>query len=310
MKVNNYNIHNAVYDDVIITANDIFVCALGNELRSLYMLKKISKKLPLSNIIVFCFPNIINKEVRDYLSKHSFSTINTTYKNYSLAIETIKNRYQSSAKPCNIHVDFSAMPRDWYSRMPMVISPLLSPEENLFFWYVEATGYQSIPNAGISSFNYFFGSPTIRPDNKRTHVLALGYDSIRTQAAISMLDPDSYITCMAYDYENKKIKDMVLKVNEDIISHSTLFLSLPIHDFEFMLSKLCEITADSLTDGDVILVPDGPKPLIFAMSLVPSIIGKKGITCLHISRNLEHEVLNESNNVYASDKIVGFSLTE
>lgn len=65
-------------------------------------------------------------------------------------------------------------------------------------------------------------------------------------------------------------------------------LALHMEDFEFMVSKLCDTVNELLPVGEVILIPDGPKPLIFALSLVPDLVGKHGVTCLHISRNNEN----------------------
>ena len=80
-------------------------------------------------------------------------------------------------------------------------------------------------------------------------------------------------------------------------------VALHIEDFEFMVSKLCDTTNELLPAGDVILIPDGPKPLIFALSLVPNLVRKHGITCLHITRNNEHF---EAVDVIATGTVHGF----
>ena len=80
-------------------------------------------------------------------------------------------------------------------------------------------------------------------------------------------------------------------------------IALHLNDFEFMVSKMCETANELLPSGDIILIPDGPKPLIFAMSLVPLMIEKNGITCLHITRNKDHF---EAVDVYATGVVCGF----
>ena len=72
-----------------------------------------------------------------------------------------------------------------------------------------------------------------------------------------------------------------------------------------MVSKLCDTANELLPVGDVILIPDGPKPLIFALSLVPDLVGKQGITCLHIARNNDYF---ESVDVTPTGKVCGFLL--
>lgn len=72
-----------------------------------------------------------------------------------------------------------------------------------------------------------------------------------------------------------------------------------------MFSKLCEIAIEYSGDKSVIFVPDGPKPLIFAMSLVPLYLDKEGISCIHIYRNVQ---IKEYVDVTPTDEILGFSL--
>ena len=81
-------------------------------------------------------------------------------------------------------------------------------------------------------------------------------------------------------------------------------MALRLDDFSFMISKLRDLANELLSTGDVILVPDGPKPLIFAMSLIPDLLNKNGLTCLHISRNSDFSVVD----VTATGTINGFSI--
>ncbi|MFR3529035.1 MAG: hypothetical protein ACLTTZ_00490 [Lachnospiraceae bacterium] len=122
---------------------------------------------------------------------------------------------------------------------------------------------------------------------------------------LNILDPDSYVTCNAYNKNNSEINENVHLVNSRVISMATMEISLQIDDFSFMIAKLCEVVREFLPLGDVILVPDGPKPLIFAMSLVPLLIDKAGITCLHVSRNKD---FYNAVNVKPTDFIYGFSV--
>ena len=72
-----------------------------------------------------------------------------------------------------------------------------------------------------------------------------------------------------------------------------------------MISKMKGIINEYYYAGesDVVLVPDGPKPLIFVMSMMPWIMDKAGISCLHIIRNSK-EV--KKNNVKAKGTVIGF----
>ena len=72
-----------------------------------------------------------------------------------------------------------------------------------------------------------------------------------------------------------------------------------------MIAKLRELTNESIATAGVIFVPDGSKPLIFAMSMIPQLLNKVGVTCLHVTRNEEHI---RKLGIKANGMIVGFSL--
>ena len=74
-----------------------------------------------------------------------------------------------------------------------------------------------------------------------------------------------------------------------MIQSASLVVSLPLDNFEGMVDKLCGLAYDLLLkNAQVIFIPDGPKPLIMAMSIVPQLINRPGITCLHIASNTNY----------------------
>ena len=306
---------NQEFDTMFLNKNDIFICAFGYESRSLALYKKIKSVILASNILVFIFDDY---EKYDYIANQIDEVINEE----EVIIEKVK--YESVIEVCNrikkmiqakmlseetitIHIDYSSMPRKWYCRLPLLLRSNLREEDKVLFWYVAGrypVDYEAYPSAGIDSFSVL-GKPSLRIGTKRMHVVGLSYDAVRTSAMISILDPDSYITCNAYNRDNKEISDNVRFVNEQVISRANMEISLRIDDFSFMISKLCEIANEFLPLGDVILLPDGPKPLIFAMSIVPLLLEKPGVTCLHVSRNKEYY---SAVNVEPTDVIYGFSV--
>jgi hypothetical protein len=58
--------------------------------------------------------------------------------------------------------------------------------------------------------------------------------------------------------------------------------------------------------GDVILVPDGPKPLVLAASLVPEFLCKPGIVSFHVRRRKTEHL--STVDVSAAGDIYGFSV--
>ena len=310
-------IANASFSSDSFLPDDLFVCAVGYETRSFHLLSKAIKSITLDNILAFKFPDLINARENGEMPEELLSAcakidfVEASYETQEFAVKTILNfiKQKKSSKPIRIHIDYSSMPRGWYCVLPQSISKELRPTDLVFFWYVDGEypdSYVNYPSAGIHSFAYFSGKPSLRTNKKRLHIISLSYDVIRTQATISLLDPDAFIACVAYDSRNSIIHDNVLKINHAVISHSDMLVSLRMDDFEFMVAKLREIANEYVAEWDVIFVPDGPKPLIFAESLIPIILKEKGVSCLHIKRNKKYFNPVE---VLPTENVIGFVVT-
>lgn len=305
---------NEQFQETMIGKNDIFICAFGYEKRSYFLYDKVSSRLSADNIQIFLFDDYAqsdelkqkierikaNKNVIVEMAKYDGG------KNVQEKIIQLVNCRKKQDERLVFHIDYSSMPRSWYSALPIILKKMLGEEDKVYFWYVAGRypgDYEEYPSAGIDSFT-LLGKPSLRTEGRRTHVVGLSYDTVRTQAMISILDPDTFIACNAYDPYHKEISNNVKSVNSQLLSQAWMEITLQIDDFSFMISKFCEIANEFLSLGDVIFVPDGPKPLIFAMSLVPELIDKVGVTCLHVSRNKN---LYKVVDVEPTNTIFGFS---
>lgn len=293
-----------------IKKTDIFICAVGYEIRSQFLLNKIKDKIEMDNILVLFF--------EDY---ETYPHVKTYRGSLDEKITRSENKYDGGdnvqktivefinehlVDGGTVHIDYSSMPRNWYYQLPLN-TELLKHRVN--YWYVSGKypmSYEVYPSAGIEGYSVI-GRPSLRMKHKRLHVIGLGYDTVRTKALISILDPDMYSVCAAFETSNQEISDNLHLANSQIISQAISKVSLQMDDFSFMVAKLCEIAIEFLPLGDVVFVPDGPKPLIMAMSLVPLILKREGISCLHVSRNNQ---CYEPVMVEASNTILGFEVKE
>lgn len=313
MKVLNFN--NEDFEKVQYNSNSLFVCALGYEERSYYIFDKMKNKIPVENMIIFAFKDFINTtDKRDMFAEdrfHDIDMIPVHYDDYSKFCKKLTEFIDQKREQCislNVHIDYSQMPRLWYCSLPKILASVIDDNIKVYFWYSEGeyqSDYEEFPTGGIDAFVPFGGMPSLRTNLQRTHILGLSYDNIRTEGILSVLDPEQIITCNAYNSQFKQINDNVLKINQNIINRAMLSTSLHIEDFEFMLSKIAELANEFLPIGDVVIIPDGPKPLIFAMSLVPTVIEKKGIVCLQVLRNNTYKNYTE---VKSNGRIIGFSI--
>ena len=306
-------IKNKTFDINNIKNDNIFICAIGYETRSFYLYNKVENIIKDSNKLVICYKdyNITeeNKAKISNINDNASITLrifeyHDTENAIDCILEFVKKRLLG--KETVVHIDYTAMPRSWFCRLALKLRN--NQQYSSFFWYTEGKypdDYKQYPGAGIDQFMLFSGKPSLRI-NKRFHMFGLSYDCLRTQAMISILDPESYIVCYASNSKNEIIKKNLRTINDQIISQSRISVSLHVEDFESMIYKLRETVLDFAAIGDVVLVPDGPKPLIMAMSLIPDIVCVHGISCLHVSRNKKYY---SPIDVTAIDSIIGFTLS-
>jgi hypothetical protein len=187
--------------------------------------------------------------------------------------------------PTEIHVDYSCMPRLWYCALPELIKSIIGENDQVYFWYSPGEYPEAdYPSAGIEDFKIFSGKPSLGT-KMRTHIFGLGFDRIRSKAIWSVLDPQNLICFYADPGTKPEYVDRVKKDNEDLIRESKSIFTVPISDFVYCYSAIKDIVREYARIGDVILVPDGPKPLVLASSMIPySIEADNGIVCFHVSR--------------------------
>lgn len=307
-------IKNIKFSNELFHENDLCIFAVGYEKRSYYLLDEVSSLANPPKRMIFAFDDYKSNECAKSkvaeLEKIKLQPVFMKYSDSQAVHEKILDAVKGMIvrnKSVVVHIDYSSMPRSWYCKLPMKLKDIIREEDRVYFWYSEGeypASYEEYPSAGIDAFSFYSGKPSLEIENKRIHILALGYDAIRTQAIISITDPDYLVACYAYNPTREHFAENIKNVNSVFLSKAAMLVALRLDDFSFMISKLRDLANELLSTGDVILVPDGPKPLIFAMSLIPDLLNKNGLTCLHISRNSDFSVVD----VTATGTINGFSI--
>lgn len=309
-----YDFSNFQYTD--LCDNDILICALGYEVRSYYLLRKNWETRNKDNTLVILFEDLN----RESLPPDLLDGINSSEITTSVCSYTQGNKFQETVLKYlrgiagtefgNIYIDYSSMPRNWYCYLPHRVEETFSDTSiSLIFLYVPGIypeEYEIYPTAGIDSLRLFSGGALPRIDSQTTHLIALSYDTIRTQGLLDMLEPEFLIVCYVYDTPEKKAE--IESLNEDIIRRASVSIAFPMDDFVYIMQKLNEIILEQTRDGQIVIIPDGPKPLILSMSLSSLLVDiEDGITCLHVNRNEQLE----NNKIPVSareDKIYGVKI--
>ncbi len=203
-----------------------------------------------------------------------------------------------------VHLDYSSMPRMWYCQLFDSILKTARPIDRIFMWYSGgAYDGAEFPTAGISDVSLFSGRPSINP-SFRTHIFGLGFDRIRASAIYRVIDPQNLI-CFIGGTRQEYV-ERVKHDNMDLLAAARSVFTAPVEDFPSALARITEVARDYTALGDVVLVPDGPKPLVLASSLVPMLLKRNGIVSLHVRRRKSPDA--GRIDVQPSGSVYGFSL--
>jgi hypothetical protein len=220
-------------------------------------------------------------------------------------VDVVTTTLNKDESPLEVHVDFSCMPRRWYCSIPGKLAGVLRSCDRAFFWYTPGQYVPGdLPATGVNDLELFSGTASLR-STFRTHVFGLGFERARTQAIWSVMDPQNLVCFYADPAASSGYVQRVRDQNRDILLACQHTLTLPLNDIVKCIARLRDVTLDFLHHGDVILVPDGPKPLILAASLIPLMQPGPGITCFHIRRRRRRP--EHAYDVKASGQPVGFS---
>lgn len=186
--------------------------------------------------------------------------------------------------PIEVHVDYSCMPRLWYCDLPCLLLNALRPHDKAFLWYTPGE-YPDVdyPTAGVEDFRVFSGRPSLNP-RVRTHIFGLGFDRVRSQAIWSVLDPQNLVCFYADPAVKASYVERVRSDNRDVLSAANHAFSVPLDNFIYAYGLIASVVTEFRSIGDVVIVPDGPKPLILASSLIPMRLAVPGVLCFHVTR--------------------------
>lgn len=224
--------------------------------------------------------------------------------------EKIKGRILDAIKAAGqerveIHIDYSCMPRQWYCNFPAELESVVRPDDKIYFWYSlgDYHKHDEYPTAGFSDFEPFAGAPSLSA-RSRTHLLGLGLDKIRSHSICSVVDPQNLVCFYPIRIGDQDYTKRIRDDHRDIFRQASFECALPMDDFAHSLSQLCSLAREFRAVGDVILLPDGPKPLILASALVPLRINQPGICSYFVSRMKPRDY--KPVDVTATGYIMGF----
>lgn len=277
----------------------LFVFVITCEERSVYAYNQLRSHVDFSKDNLLCFI------IEDYdceQIEHNVSMINheeieiyrLKKEKYKDFIDIIRDRIETlRRKDENVKIcfDYSSMPRYFYVKGFLDIYAMLAINDELTCIYAQGDYVTDIDNyatTGADEFILLCGKASINPQS-RTHVIGLGYDKNKTEAICSVIDPNRLVSCYAApNTTNAQMESKIREMHFNTINSSVIKLSFNINDFIYIFRKLHALAFELKFKGDVIFLPDGPKPLILAQSIIPMFSEKVGIMSFFISSHKKH----------------------
>ena len=121
------------------------------------------------------------------------------------------------------------------------------------------------------------------------------------------MDPHRLVCFYADPAAEPSYVARVERDNREALNAAAYTFKVPVDDFATTYSKLVSTVHQFRSEGDVVIVPDGPKPLVLASSIVPMVMDDpSGVVCFHVAKRQTDSFIPV--DVAANGDPVGFSI--
>jgi hypothetical protein len=283
--------------DVVTESNyDISFLASGYEARCIYVPSLINPK-NISNTLVLGFteePLTENRPINDkfFLDRWGIKPIPLSGDNEQPIYEYLNKFTQSVSGPIRILLDYSSMSRLWYAAV-LNWARFAASGKEVIIDFVYAMGkydeekqpmvirdMASIPGCEGRAYRL----------RESVAVFGLGFHGLAALCVLERLEADTVYAFLASPGSSEEYVSKTLEVNKELInSHKTkAVLKLPLASIEACYRHLAEIIAPYRLDGEITLVPMGPKPHVLASILVAMRFPE--VACLRVSGDPPQDV--------------------
>lgn len=247
------------------------------------------KEVDIDRVIVLGFQNQQQDPVRQqsdaYFLKHWVDELQVVaYNNDAPLYKYLRETGSCKSSSVRILVDYSCMSRIWYAAVLNWARHTPVPS-NIVVDFLYAVGEHKnnispVVIRDILSIPGCEGNPI--PFSKSIGVFGLGFDNFATLCVLDRLEPDVVYTYLANPAAFDDYPERARKLNEIIREeYSSVNLELPLWSVERTYVSLTELISPHRSEGDIVLVPMGPKPHVLAAILLSMRFA--GITCLDVS---------------------------
>ena len=289
---------------------DISLFASGYESRARYAPNIIDPRR-IANTLVFGFTeeaDIGDRPQNDafFSQRWGCEPILLSGDNEKSIYEYLHKYSQVTTNPVHILVDYSSMSRLWYAAV-LNWARFAVPGKEVVIDFIYSMGtYEdeehpmvirnmvSIPGCEGRAYRL----------RETVAVFGLGFHGLAALCVLDRLEASTVYAFLASPGSSKEYIEKTRTINKDLISdrRTEPVLELPLASVEKCYRTLAEVIAPHRPDGEITLVPMGPKPHVLASILVA--MRFQEVACLRISGTPDRKDVKATGDIVATRIVV------
>lgn len=277
------------FDFVCEERYDVALFASGYESRCIH-LPGLVEPGTVANPIIFGFTEEPHSGKRDendkfFLKRWNCQPLPLSGDNEKPIYEYLHRHTQSLDRPVHILVDYSSMSRLWYTAVLNWARFAASSAEVIIDFVYSMGKYDEEKRAMVIRNMVSIPGCEGRAYRLRESVavFGLGFHGLAALCVLDRLEADAVYAFLASPGSTDEYVARTREINKDLInSYKTKdVLEMPLASIETCYRRLAEMIAPHRPDGEITLVPMGPKPHVLASILVA--MRFQEVACLRVS---------------------------
>lgn len=297
-------------DTVCKEQYDVCLFASGYESRCIHVPGLIDPSA-VKNPLVFGFTEEAKSENRPYndaffSNKWKHPPIPLSSDDEKPIYEHLHKSTQSIDRPIRILLDYSSMSRLWYAAV-LNWARFAASGRSVIIDFIYSIGkYKEEEHSFVIRSMVSVPGCEGRAYRLRESVavFGLGFYGLATLCVLDHLEADTVYAFLATDEARADYAAKTRDSNKDLIrsSKTKAVLELPLASIETCYRNLAETIAPHRPDGEITLVPMGPKPQVLASILVAMRFPE--VACLRVSSNPDPADVKPTGDIVATRVIV------
>lgn len=253
-------------EQLLLQHFDVFIAVSGYESRCSFLagkvnLTQIPEKIVLS---VDELKNQLFRAENDKIFREKgFRPIDISLRDTS-PIDFLLNQicFSSAKNKLDILIDYSGMPKIWYSA---IINFFIAHEErlsNVNLWFSYSPWEYNPDLSGSANKHFETIAPQVKPGKPTALILGLGYEKARSEELAKQLNSQATFVFYADPaYDERYVKEVVTN-NQSLLKtiNGDQIIKYPIFDLNSINCSLTKLCVNLRGSHNIILAPVGPKP--------------------------------------------------